>query len=186
MRASAESLLLLALAPAVVLAAAGAPVAGYPDAPPPGHTGGFGEPSCHACHFDADVNEPGGTLVVEGVPERYEPGETYRLAVVVSHPDLAGGGFQMSARHPDGTQAGSLEPVDARVATMAEGDVVYAYHTAAGLAPVESGAVRWIVEWTAPAAGGDVVFHVAANASDGDESPFGDRIYTLETRSTTR
>src|SRR5690606_38889249 len=53
----------------------------YPDRPAPGHTGGFGEPTCLACHFDGDLGPPGGVLEVEGWPEVPEPGAAYELAV---------------------------------------------------------------------------------------------------------
>ena len=53
----------------------------YPEEPPPAHTGGFGEPTCLQCHFDGALNEPGGELRVEGLPEAYMPGETYTLDV---------------------------------------------------------------------------------------------------------
>src|SRR5690606_8758969 len=58
---------------ALLVAAAGVRLP-YPDRPPPAHTGGFGEPTCQQCHFDAPLNDPGGALYVEGLPERYTPG----------------------------------------------------------------------------------------------------------------
>jgi hypothetical protein len=33
-------------------------VSAYQDGPPPGNTGGFGESSCHECHFDHPLNWP--------------------------------------------------------------------------------------------------------------------------------
>ena len=39
----------------------------------------------------------------------------------------------------------------------------------------------WKLSWRAPeSADSAVVFHLTANAGDGDESPFGDNIYRLE------
>jgi hypothetical protein len=43
-------------------------------------------------------------------------------------------------------------------------------------APNES---RWTLMWTAPPATRAVVFHVAANAANGDERADGDYVYTL-------
>ena len=37
----------------------------YAEHPPLGHTGGFGEPTCHACHFGGEVNGGDGTLAVD-------------------------------------------------------------------------------------------------------------------------
>jgi hypothetical protein len=157
----------------------------YPEQPPPGHTGGFGEPTCHACHFDGPLNDPSGSLSLEGVPERYTPGERYRLTVVMTRPGVLRGGFQLAVRFaagPEGgRQAGALAPLDARSRITGAGqpEVRYAHHTLPGTALLAPDTARWTLEWTAPAmAAGDIVFHLAANASDGDESPFGDLIYT--------
>ncbi len=72
----------------------------------------------------------------------------------------------------------------ARVAVIADTatGVRYAQHTVEGLEPATASTARWAVEWTAPEAGGDVVFHVAANAADFDASPLGDRIYMASAR----
>ena len=40
----------------------------YAEGAPPGFSGGFKEESCHACHFHAEPNAPGGMLTIEGVP----------------------------------------------------------------------------------------------------------------------
>src|SRR5690606_2790146 len=82
--------LLLAASTALAVAVAGRP---YPDAPPLARTGGFGEKTCYECHFDGDVNAPGGKLTLAGVPERYVAGESYRLTIEISRPELRGGGF---------------------------------------------------------------------------------------------
>ena len=43
--------------------------------------------------------------------------------------------------------------------------------------------VRWSIEWTAPSGGGAVIFNVAANAADGNESADGDFVYTATAES---
>ena len=154
----------------------------HPDAPLPAHTGGFGEPTCLQCHFDGALNEPGGRLRVDGFPEAYAPGETYTLDVRVAHEAMERGGFQMAARFAEGEhkggQAGHFATGKADVTVdLAEG-VEYVRQTASEPAPDSA---KWIVRWTAPdTAGGAVVFHAAANASNGDASPFGDYVYTWE------
>lgn len=163
----------------------------YPDGPPPGHTGGFGEPTCNACHFDGALNDPAGSAILAGVPAAYVPGATYTITVAVARPGLRAGGFQLAARFVAGDragrQAGVLTPVNTRAAVVDDREVgvSYAQHTFEGTEPVAPDTARWRLEWTAPAAGGAVAFHVAANAADGDASPFGDWIYTAsaETRS---
>lgn len=178
----------------------GSPAAGHADGPPPGHTGGFGEPSCHRCHFDRPVNASGADVDVTGLPDAYRPGRSYRLEVRLRGAELERGGFQLSARCAGaghaGRQAGVLEGDGSRV-EIVEGtgepyrgaeNVEYARHTATGTKPTAPGEASWSVRWRAPRGrGGDgvgppagecgaVAVHVAANAANGDDSEFGDRI----------
>lgn len=156
------------------------------DGPPPAHTGGFGEPTCRQCHFDAELNAPGGALAVGGVPPSYRAGRTYELVVTLRRSGMLRGGFQLAARFAGGAaagkQAGVLTPSDDR-STLVRDSVTavrYVQHTPAGTA-VAGGAARWSFRWTAPGAGaarGAVVLHVAANAANDDDSPLGDFIYT--------
>lgn len=151
------------------------------DAPPPGHTGGFGEPTCQHCHFQADVNQGGGSLTLDGVPESYEPGATYDLAAVLTHAGLAAGGFQLAARFEDGSQAGELSaaPAEAgRAAATTHRGVQYIHHLHAGTHPQAADTIRWIVRWTAPPCARSVLVHAAASAADADDSPLGDFVYT--------
>jgi hypothetical protein len=164
---------------AVLLGATGAAVTR--DRPPPAHTGGFGEPTCQACHFDADINAGPGRLVVRGFPAHYEPGASYPLDIVVKDPQLVAAGFQLAVRFTgDGRQAGSLAPGPAdgqRVEVTVENGTEYAHHGPHGIQPSERGAMRWTLIWTAPPDTAEVVLHAAANAADGDDSPLGDNIY---------
>lgn len=158
------------------------PVHRYADDPPLAHTGGFGEPTCHACHFDGPLNADGGALTIAGVPDRYAPGQQYRVTVRLHRADLEAGGFELAARFADGTQAGTLRPTDAHadVSVVDTSNVAYAHHTPRGTAPVAADSARWTLEWTAPDARDSVVFHVAANAANDDASEFGDFIYTAQ------
>ncbi len=162
----------------------------YADRPPPAHTGGFNEPSCHSCHFDHPLDAPGGELVLEGVPEAYASGERYRITVSMAHPGMGRGGFQLSARFVEGAragqQAGSLLALGERVEVTPDGGVQYAHHTRAGSVLSAPNSARWTLEWTAPeSADGPVVFHLSANAANGDESEFGDFIYTTSAQART-
>lgn len=151
------------------------------EGPLPGHTGGFGEPTCTECHMGSG-DDGGASVVVEGLPAAWIPGTAYRLVIAVTAPELRRGGFQLAARFAaDGTQAGTLEVADGRGrTTMPEPDgVQYAHHLYDGTAPTAAGVARWTIVWTAPAQGtGAVAFHVAANAANDDNSEFGDRIVT--------
>jgi hypothetical protein len=149
----------------------------YAEGPPAGHTGGFGEPTCQACHTEYALNLQGGSLNLEGWPEPFEPGRAYTLTVVLDAEGMALAGFQLAVRDPDGRQAGRLRPVDNRVAVVDSGGVSYAQQTEAGSRAGHARTVRWQLEWTAPEVGPSVEVHVAANSANGDDSPFGDLVY---------
>ena len=174
---------------AIALLALGAPLAlaaarpRFPVAPPPAHTGGFGEPTCEACHMGNPQNDPAGAVELRGVPQAgYEPGRAYRVTVHVRRPGMAAGGFEIAARGTAGADsgqgAGTWRALDDRVAITTHRGVAYAHHTELGAAPSADSA-SWTLEWTAPAAPGRVVFHVAANAANGDRSQFDDYVYAL-------
>lgn len=154
----------------------------FPTGAPPGTTGGFGEPTCRMCHMGEELNDPAGALTIEGLPERYTPGQAYRLIIRLRHPELANAGFQLSARTAEGAQAGTLAAVDgtAQVQANASTAVHYAGHTEAGSVPARPGAAAWPVLWTAPATVVPVTFHAAANAGNDDRSPLGDYVYAVQ------
>jgi hypothetical protein len=165
-------------------------VAAFQDGPLPGLTGGFGEQTCLACHFDNQPNDPGGSLRLEGIPKSYIAGREYDITIILKRSGLKRGGFELSARIAEGAsagqQAGGLRPSDARTRTIYGTDrpvqnIQYIQHTKAGSEARNLGESRWIVRWTAPhPAAGAVTFNAAANASDADASPLGDYIYFTE------
>lgn len=176
---------LLAVLPAPSPASAPGPPPVHLDDPPAGHTGGFGEDDCTVCHLDAGPNLPGGSLEVVGLPAEYRASARYELEVILRAEGTVRAGFQLAARHPDGSQAGDLQPLDGRVQVLAPDTLRarYAAQTRAGSEPLSSEEARWTVVWTAPGGGGPVRFHAAANSANGDESPLGDLVYTVEASS---
>jgi hypothetical protein len=170
------------LVPILLIGAASASTGAYRDAPPPGFSSGFGEPSCHACHFSREPNQAPGRLGLRGVPERYSPGATYPITVTVTRPGMAAAGFQLTARFTDGArQAGLLAPASAdssRVAITISFDIAYAHQRRAGSTPARRDTTSWTLLWTAPATANAVSFHVAANAADDDDTVDGDFVYT--------
>ena len=163
------------------------------DQPPLAHTGGFGEPTCLACHFDGELNDSAGSLLIEGVPARYEGGRRYRLTITVRHPELKLAGFELSSRFATGAdsgkQAGTLAATDDRAGVTAEDAtrIQYAHHLRSGTTPLSAGIGRWTVEWVAPTAGsGAVVIHVAGNAANDNDSPLGDYIFARSVTVPTR
>ncbi len=164
------------------------PLAAFHDGPPARVTGGFGEDSCFACHWDGQENDGPGELWVGGLPANVEPGAAYHLQVKVARPGMKVAGFQLAVRHRDATQAGDLTvPGDeeGRVVIISDRDVQFAQHLSAGTSGVD-GEVRWDILWTAPSSGDTIVLHVAAVAGDGDASQMGDHVRTAEIRTTLR
>lgn len=158
----------------------GSPTPRYAEEPPLGHTGGFGEPTCHACHFGGAVNEGGGELTVDGLSTPVRSGHTYELTVTL-RASMERSGFMLALRRPDGTQAGRLAPVDSGRVTARTVDstgVQYVHHTGTGTNLAETDRATWTVRWTAPASADSVVAHAVANAANDDASEFGDDVYT--------
>jgi hypothetical protein len=171
-----------ALLSAWLVSAAGA---AFDARPPLAHTAGFGEPSCRECHFDGP-ERPASALSLGGVPERYQRGATYRLEITIRDSTAKVGGFQLAARVAAGphagTQAGTLCAVDSRVAVVADSTTGVQYASHALAAGADS--LRWQIEWRAPTADvGAVVFHVAANSANDDDSQFGDAIILMNRES---
>jgi hypothetical protein len=166
---------------AALMGPAGPLAAGCPRAegPLPGHTGGFGEPTCSACH--QGPGPTGASVRILGLPAAWTPATEYRFDVVVQGDAIRRGGFQLSARFADGpgagAQAGSLAPTGTRVHATAGAHIEYIHHTYEGTAASSPGSVRWTLQWTSPAHGvGAIAFHVSGNASNDDNSEFGDAI----------
>lgn len=155
----------------------------HSEGPLPGFTGGFGEPTCAACHFGAPLNEPGATLELIGLEGGYRPGQQHPVTVRFESFDMLAAGFQGAFRFEDGDRrgagAGKIRLLDDRVTVVrgGDGDTEYVQHTRAGSAPI-SDAIEWTFEWRAPETEAPVVLHIAANSGGGDDSPLDDLVYT--------
>jgi hypothetical protein len=155
---------------------------GYADGAPAGFSGGFGEESCHACHFNSGLNSGAGRVTIAGLPERVVAGERYPFTVTLTRPTMKLGGFQLTARlKGGGTQAGTLAPApgeEKRIGVDVQGNVQYANQRRAGATVTAEETARWSLVWMAPATSGPVVFHVAANAANADDTAEGDYVHT--------
>lgn len=171
------------VASAALVLAVATRASGYAEGAPAGFSGGFSEQSCHACHFDAEPDSGPGRVVIEGLPERFAPGRRYRLTITLTRAGMKRGGFQLTARFREGgTQAGSLAPAEGdetRVRLDVQGGIEYLGQRREGAAPVAAGRAAWRLLWTAPASTHAVVFHVAANAANGDDTAEGDYVHSL-------
>ena len=115
----------------IFAAAVAVPLAGlaFVTGPVSARTGGFGEMTCHECHWDNPVNDPSGRLTLLGTPATYTPGARYSIIVDLARPDLVLGGFQLSARFGGGssagTNAGVLRPIDELAERVADEEWTY-------------------------------------------------------------
>lgn len=179
-------------AEASVPAAASTPVAWtgpvlrvHAEGPPPGFTGGFGEESCRSCHSEFELGL-GGELAVEGFPDRYEPGRSYAVTLLLTSDGMTLAGFQAAIRGEDGRPAGRVAPLDGSVVVhpdTAGMGTPYVQHAPGGMRA--DAAASWSFEWIAPEGlPGAAILHAAANGANGDDSPLGDVVYLAEARST--
>jgi len=155
------------------------------EAPPPGSTGGFGERTCLECHLGNAANAFGGRVSIEGLEPPYVPGHAYVLTVVLEADETSVAGFQLSARFAEGPErardAGALHPVDERTTRTDSAGVSYLHQSPRGSHTSDPSGASWSVGWTAPRSTDPVVFHVAANSGNGDNSPLGDLVYLFHT-----
>lgn len=115
---------------------------------------------CTGCH----QGEGSAEVKLEGVPEKYIPGKTYKMTLTVvsgnaSMGDVAGG-FALEA------SAGELIVSD-RKNTQLSGSFIT--HTQEG-----SALRKWTIGWKAPADNAPADLTVMAVAANGDFSPAGD------------
>jgi len=123
---------------------------------------------CTQCHVGADKNP--AEMVVEGLPEKYEPGKTYKITVKITKgPDCSGGvacgGLAVQVN------AGDLIVIDEKntfISTTPTGEKLLT-HTKDGSMQRE-----WTFEWKAPDRPETVTFKIAVLATDGDGSFNGD------------
>lgn len=153
----------------------------YPEQLPGAYTGGFGEQTCHSCHFDFPLNYEEGNLSLSGIPRTYRAGQQYIFTITVHRKNLSKAGFQVSARFRDSTQAGQFFVNNENIQFTTPNDSLLQYlqHTAAGTDPVLPDEHSWSFQWQAPKRDlNTVIFNISANAANGDASEFGDYIYS--------
>jgi hypothetical protein len=175
-------ILLLSIVLVIALSIGATSSRSYPAGPPPGVTGGFGEPTCDqaGCHNSFALNAGRaaglGDLILSGVPKQYQPGMTYPIKV--THTQTEGRkawGFQLAARVKEtGAQAGDLKPIDGDTQVLVEKGIQYIEHTLEG-----TNSNTFEFKWVAPSSStGEVVINAAGNAANGDDTPGGDYIYS--------
>ena len=140
------------------------PVAAHPDGAPWGSADPDTLHSCASCHFDQEPQGRSPALILAGLPEAAERGETYELTLRFDAA-AAEAGFLVSA------SVGAFEAIDDFL--EAQGGEIRSVKPASGEGPVS-----WRFRWRLNDAEEDIVsFLAAANASNSDQSAFGDQVH---------
>ena len=145
--------------------------------------------TCTACHRTYPLN-PDTLGKVTVTATDYQPGVKQTVKVRVEHPEGMRWGFELTARSASNDQvmAGSFTASDSVRVVCAVGAAPcstfwFATHNSASNRAGTPIGVEWEVEWTPPASEiGDVIFYVAGNAANNDQTLNGDRIYNSQLR----
>src|SRR5882724_9065197 len=151
--------------------------------------GGLNCTACHRTFAPANSDARGSVAILTG---SYTPGVKQVLRVIVSHPDAARWGFQLTSRlasdetRPAGTPtADDVVKVlcdDGNPAPCSATQTQFVEHSNAPRTAAGAG-FTFNVTWTPPATDvGDVLFYAAGNAANGDGTNNNDRIYTTVLR----
>ena len=138
-------------------------------------TGAPGENTCNqsGCHTGTPVNGGSGTFIVSGLPDDgYVPGATHTISFAFSGTGRSTFGFEAVALTDGGTSVGTFAPISGTQLITGGGKTYIQHNT-----PSSTGV--WNIDWTAPTTDvGRITIYVAGNAANGDNSTFGDWIFT--------
>lgn len=179
------------------------PAQAHPEGAPWDNVGTFGREDCTACHFDGEAVIQSPAIRVTGLDERIEPARRYMLTLALEDVDAPRAGFVMRAETKgadgaptpaghflagdDRTETGDADETAGAIRSTLSGSQAPNSQPPSSQAPSSQapGAHRWVFTWVAPASLApqmDIIFSIAANASNDDESPFGDQIHRAEIR----
>lgn len=149
--------------------------------PPEGHTGEFSSLTCRACHDGNPLNNPGGSVIVTGLPSTYTPGATYNFSVTITHtnPDRLKWGFSIKANSTSGTATGTFSTTNSNA-------IINGAELSHQDAPLTAASGTYTfnnLSWRAPSSPvlqeQTVTFYLAGNAANGDLNSTGDFICTF-------
>lgn len=152
----------------------------YSSGPPNAVTGAPGESTCGIASCHGNLNTGSGSVSLDA-PLEYRPGDTIDLSVVVAMIDQQRWGFEATVLDTLDQPVGEIILTDpSRTQLGSALGRQYVKHTLAGTdnnTPDQS--PGWSFQWIAPETdAGSVVFYVAGNAANGNNTNSGDFIYT--------
>lgn len=178
---TAKLMLILAVAPAIVLAKA--------TGPDPRKTNAPGDDNCTSCHTGS-LNPPSGAVQISAADgATYTPGQRKRFTVTINADNPSARavyGFQATARLESDLergQAGNFQPVDGDTFVQCEDGANPPCRSSALVQFIQHSLAKsgnsYEFEWTPPESdAGNVRIYVAGNAGNGNGQETGDRIFT--------
>lgn len=147
-------------------------------APPQGYTGADGA-YCTSCHQGNPLNNAGGMVLVNGLPDNgYTAGTAYNFSITATHSvaDRKRWGFSIAARNSQNQNVGTFSTTNLNAGLNG----AELSHAPAVATLSQSSYTYDDLTWTAPANPGandnNITFYYAANAASGSTSS-GDYIY---------
>lgn len=150
-------------------------------APPDNVSGAPGGGLCTNCHTTNPLNSGGGSVVINGLPTTFQPGQTYPFSVTISHgtADRMRWGFEINARNNSNAGIGTFTPGPNTAIINVPSQIG---HQNAVVTSAASSYTYTGLSWTAPGtiAAGDnrVTFYAAGNAANNNGANTGDYIHT--------
>ena len=120
-------------------------------APPAGRTGAPGEGLCTACHGTNNPLGLDGDLMIQGIPDQVNPGNTYQLEVLLRNPNglAARGGFQLVVLDENNNNFGSFDnPSQGSRTRNFSGRNYFEHNPSQNFTSANT--VSWTVDWTIP------------------------------------
>jgi Reeler domain len=149
-------------------------------APPAGYTGASGS-YCTSCHQGNTLNNAGGMVQVNGLPDNgYTAGTVYTFSITTTHSaaDRKRWGFSIAARNSQNQDVGTFSTTNLN----AGNNGAELSHDNAVTTGSQSSYTYDNLTWTSPANPGasdkNITFYYAANAANGTGSSSGDYIYS--------
>ena len=166
----------LLFSPSLAAARSGGPDDGLTNSPP-------NRQNCTECHSSFGFNSGQGSVTLQGLPEDYQPGDTYRLTLALADPNARRWGFEITSLTTRDARAGNIAVVNQQATQLSDNNnqPQYLKHRAAGTFQGQANNASWQFDWTAPAEGtGRVTFYYCGNAANNNGNNTGDRIYGAE------
>ncbi len=149
---------------------AGVPSGGYTGSPADGVT--CGNSNCH----NVSPTSKSGWITSDIPSSGYVPGQTYTITANPVKSGINKFGFEVTAEDNSQNKVGNII-ITNTTETQTRNSGTSITHTGSGTSG--SGSKSWSFDWTAPSSGtGDVTFYGAFNATNGNNQPTGDEIFT--------